>query len=144
MSQSHSPTRAPVFSRATARLAATVDLPTPPFAARDGDDVLDSFNAGRSHARRARPGRRRMDIDQDLCLPDPGSAAQDCFRLRLDRLRNGRLVRGQRHLHGDRVAVDLDALHQTERNDIAAEARILYRLQRFLDLFLGHRHGRVS
>src|SRR6058998_1975674 len=30
MSQSHRPTRAPVCSRATARLAATVDLPTPP------------------------------------------------------------------------------------------------------------------
>src|SRR5438552_4851690 len=30
MSQSHRPTRAPVWSNATARLAATVDLPTPP------------------------------------------------------------------------------------------------------------------
>src|SRR5438067_4156883 len=30
MSQSHRPTRAPVCFRATARLAATVDLPTPP------------------------------------------------------------------------------------------------------------------
>src|SRR6266853_1531455 len=31
MSQSHRPTRAPVCSNATARFAATVDLPTPPF-----------------------------------------------------------------------------------------------------------------
>src|SRR5213079_1901077 len=31
MSQSHRPTRAPVCSSATARFAATVDLPTPPF-----------------------------------------------------------------------------------------------------------------
>ena len=79
-----------------------------------------------------------------FACPTPGRRAQNCFRLRLDRLRNGRLVRGERHLHGDRVALDLDALDQTERDDIAAEAGILYGLQRFLDLFLGDRHGRLS
>src|ERR1051325_7758809 len=42
MSQSHNPTRAPICSSATARLAATVDLPTPPLPLATATTCLTS------------------------------------------------------------------------------------------------------
>ena len=69
--------------------------------ARDGDDVADPFNARGAHSRRSRPGRGRVNIDQDFCTRDPWQRLQDCFRFRFDGLRNRGLVRGQRQLHGD-------------------------------------------
>ena len=55
MSASISPTRAPLAASATARFTATVDLPTPPFPRRHGDDLAEI----RIVLRRRRRGPRR-------------------------------------------------------------------------------------
>ena len=47
----------------------------------------------------------------------------------------------KRELHDDVAIARLDSLDQAERNDVAAEAGIFHRLERFFDLILGDRHG---
>ena len=141
MSQSHSPTRAPVFSNATARFAATVDFPTPPLPLAIAMMCrIPSIRVAPAPG----PCRRRLDIDQHLGLPDSADSLKDSFCIRLDLLRDGRFVGSEDELDGDGSIIDLDPFDQAERNDIAAKAGILHTSQCFLNLFLRNGHGGVS
>ena len=116
-------------------------LADPALAAGDRDDVLDPGDPRRADAGGAAARRRSLDIDPHLRFAHAGEIAQRVFRFVLDRLRNRRVIRGQRELHGDVAIARLDSFDQAERNDVAAEARIFHRLERFLNLILGDRHG---
>jgi hypothetical protein len=85
-----------------------------------------------------------MDIDQNFRAFHAGETTKGRFRFGLNRLRNSRLVRSDRHLHDDAAAVDPDGFDQTERDDVATEAGIFNLLQSFLDLLFGDSHGRLS
>ena len=71
---------------------------------------------------------------------DAGETPQRTFRFVLDRLRNGGVICGQCKLHDNVVVAGVDPLDQAERNDVATEAGIFHRLERFSNLILGNRH----
>ena len=62
------------------------------------------------------------------------------FGLGFDHARHRRIIRRQCKLHSDVAVCRLDFLQQTEGHNIAAEAWILHRLQRLLNLLLSDRH----
>src|SRR4030095_557676 len=150
MSQSHRPTAALVCSSATARFAATVDLPTPPLPLAIAitcliPAILVAPTPAPASPRPPPPGpaaprRRGLNIDPHLRFTHTSEIAQRVFRFDLDRPGNRRAVRGQRQLHDDVALMRLDALDQAERNNVTAEARIFHRLKRFLNLILGDSH----
>ena len=94
-----------------ARFAATVDLPTPPFAAGNGDHVLDAGNACRS----GRGGlRRSLDIDEHARFRRSWNRTESGLPLVFDRLGNRRLIRGEGEQDFDVAAVDFDIFQQAE------------------------------
>ena len=109
-------------------------------AAGDRNDVFDSFDPRRADTGGTAARRRGLNIDPHLRFTHTSEIAQRVFRFVLDRLRNRRVVRGQRELHDDVAIMRLDTFDQAERNNVAAEARIFHRLKRFLNLVLGDRH----
>ena len=77
-----------------------------------------------------------------FALCTPGTLAQRGFGFVLDRLRNVRVIRGERHLHDHFAAGrQVDPFHDPEGDDVAAEAGIFHGLQRGGDLLFGQRHG---
>ena len=121
MSASSSPTDAPDWASATARLTLTVLLPTPPLPGRDGDDVL--------HARqellwllRRRPPDHRAPGDLDLLDPD---LAQRRVHVALDLVLERAGRRRQLDREGDIGAVDRDVLDHVQRDDVAPELGLL-------------------
>jgi hypothetical protein len=67
--------------------------------------------------------------------------AERVLRLILDRLRNVGVIGGEGQLHRHIAIPQLDPFHDPKRNDVATEAGIFHRLERFPNMFLGDRHG---
>src|SRR5205807_3390079 len=82
------------------------------FAARNRNDMLDALDACRPHSGRSSSRRRRVDVDQNTGVLDAGQGAEDLLGLGLDSLWNRGLVRGERELHRDASAIDLDSFYQ--------------------------------
>ena len=141
MSQSQRPTRGSGLLERDREIGGDGRFADAAFAAGDRDDVLDSRDLRRADSGRAAARRRRLDIDPHLRLAHPGKIAQRAFRLRLDRLRNAGSLVASANCTSHFAVGELDAFHEPERNNVAAEAGIFHRLQRFFDLFFGDRHG---
>ena len=129
-----------VCSSAMARFAATVDLPTPPLPLATAITCLmPSIRVAPTPAAPAPAGGAWISI-RTFGLSDTRQLLQSRFRVRFDRARDRRLVRRERQLHRDGAVGDLDSFDQPERDDVAAETRILYRRERCFDLFFGDGH----
>src|SRR5215831_17096822 len=110
MSESMRPTRCPIRSRASARLAATVDLPTPPFP--DATAIV-----------------WRTSLRIVVGAAGPGRGAPDL-------LGRGLGLGHDLQPHRDVAASDRQVLDEAEGDDVAGEAGEPDRLQDLPDLFL--------
>src|ERR1700710_1366503 len=134
MSESSRPTRWPSCASATARLAATVDLPTPPLplatattwrtsgirsgfwaiafcAASSRAGGLTTLMLTRASARLARPPPRR------------GGGGADPLHFVAHLLARRRVVGGHLEVHHHRAGARLDLVHEAEGDDVPAPAR---------------------
>ena len=131
--------RAGIVASATARFAATVDLPTPPFPLAmammcliPGIRVAPTPELPTPLA--ARECRSRLSVRARRQF------AQDIFRIGFDCTRHRRVIRCQRKLNDDFAIALPDFFDDPKRNDVPAESGIFHRLQRFFDLFVGDGH----
>ena len=141
MSESIRPTRWPTRSRARARLAATVDLPTPPLpeatAILKRTSLRISGVGGAAAAGRGGRRRRGLDVEADRDGGDARQAAQLLGRVALD------LLGGRR----DSVMISRrketlppptgEVLDEAERHDVAREPREPDGPQDLQDFLLG-------
>ena len=101
MSQSHRPTAALGLLERDGKIRRDGGFADPAFAAGDRDHMLDPGDPRRADTGGAAARRRGLNIDPHLRFAHTSEIAQRVFRLVLDRLRNRRVVRGQRELHDD-------------------------------------------
>ena len=133
----------PARASASARFAATVDLPDAPLARGDRDlephlrQDARRRAAGRRRAPRGGGGRGLSTSRRIVTACTPGSAPKLLGRVALDLL--GRSRRRGRDLQpeGDVAAADREVLDETEGDDVAGEAREPDGFQDLEDLLFG-------
>ena len=101
-------------------------------AAGHGDDVLHALDPGR--ARRGGRGRL-LQIDKHVRRAHAGDRGQRFHASTVDLPGDLGIFDRQRKFDENFVAAHLGGFDQTERNDVAAEARILHRPQGFAHSF---------
>ena len=142
MSQSHKPTSAPERRSAAARLAATVDLPTPPFPLA----IAITYSTPEIFVvpvcpLEATSGGFVMSITT-LVDVTPGIAANTCSDSRLECLRHSRVIGRHTQTHQQIRSRDFDLFHQTKTDDVPAVTRKLNGLQALENEFFGEmRHN---
>ena len=138
MSASSTPTRAPSAASASARLAAVVDLPTPPLPLATATMFL---TPGISLT----PRWTACDVvfceTLTLTRATPGSfASASCDQALQEVVLASRRI-AELDVDADAVAVDSDLAHRFRRDEIAARVGIGDAVQCLLDVGLGHGHG---
>ena len=139
MSPSSRPTFAPVRASAMARLAATVDFPTPPLPAPTAMTCATPGSARRSAV--GSLGLRMREVVVSLTVLTPGTAMTARARVLLD-LPLERAGRGGEHQgEGDLAVLDHEILDHAQGHEVAAQIGVLHGAQGVQDVFgAGVRH----
>jgi hypothetical protein len=129
------PTRAPCNDRETARLTATVDLPTPAFAGADGDDVTDALER-----RLVNIATRFGDFGFHLGLDvfDARDGHHGFFGFKLELIAHRAGGRRQHKTKADDAAADCDVADHIERDDVFVQIRVFDRAQRIQHIRFGN------
>ncbi len=121
-SASRSPTRSPRDLRASARLTATVDFPTPPLPlATAMIDVMPGSGSRALRARDAAADRSGAVHDRDLDLDDAGQRGDGSADLGLQRRDHFALARGKIERDRDVSVAHRDILDQSKGYDVAGK-----------------------
>ena len=142
MSESIRPTRRRARSSASARFAATVDLPTPPLpdataTLKRTSGRMFAGGGGRRPAPRGGGGPGALTSSRIVTAETPGERAELLRRVALDLLGRARRLRRDLEPEGDVAAADREVLHETEGDDVAREPREPDGLQDLEDLLFG-------
>ena len=139
MSPSSRPTFAPVWASAMARLAATVDFPTPPLPEPTAMTCATPGSARRSAV--GSLGWRMREVVVSLRSRTPGTRQDGPAHVALD-LPAQRAGRGGEHQgEGDLAVLDHEILDHAQGHEVTAQIRVLHGAQGGQDIFgAGDRH----
>jgi hypothetical protein len=134
-SASINPTRAPSRARLTARLTATVDLPTPPLPELTA--TMFRTPSTISFSPKPRPFGTSASI-VTLTEVDARKRRHDRARLLLQLLAHGARGRREHDAERDRAALNLQILYKAEAHDVLVQVWVFHLRQRAVNVCLGH------